>query len=481
MVGKKRISKELIIVAAIIIAAIFVRFYEIDKLLPFTFDQAEYYFYVKQIVGGKPILIGPRTGIEGFYLGPAYFYVLVPFYLAFGGHPIGGAVLDGIFGVLAVLGIYFLAKEMFGKRVGILALLISCFSPLLVSYSRYSWNPHPLVLLSVFFYHSLWKVLKGEERYFILAFFWFSLGLQMEVASAIFYLPTALIIFVLMKYKIKRIKYVLLGFLVMMVSFLPQIIFNLRHDFITIKAVFRFIGEKGQGSFFVLERFKEYGQVIEGVLVSGGMYLSLFIFLGGIIYLFREGSKKRAEVVIILSWLTVNFLLLFLFKDKAWDHHYISLFAGIIIGAGFFISKSMEDKKTKGLGIILVGMIVFSGVSSRFIGSDRERDFVVFEDQLKAIDYIYKDADGEDFNVYIYVPSVYDHPYQYIFSWYGEDKYGYLPRVEEEKELVYFIVEPDIQLPDRQLQWKLSHRVEGEEVANKEFGGGLVVEKRRRK
>ena len=51
----------------------------------------------------------------------------------------------------------------------------------------------------------------------------------------------------------------------------------------------------------------------------------------------------------------------------------------------------------------------------------------LFKNEIAAIDYVYKFAKGENFKAYAYLPSVYDYPYQYLFWWYGQRKYGYLP------------------------------------------------------
>ncbi len=50
-----------------------------------------------------------------------------------------------------------------------------------------------------------------------------------------------------------------------------------------------------------------------------------------------------------------------------------------------------------------------------------------YKNEIAAIDFVYKYADGKNFKVYTYLPSVYDYPYQYLFWWYGQKKYGYIP------------------------------------------------------
>jgi hypothetical protein len=45
----------------------------------------------------------------------------------------------------------------------------------------------------------------------------------------------------------------------------------------------------------------------------------------------------------------------------------------------------------------------------------------------KAVDKIYQLAQGKPFKVYIYNQTIYDYPFQYFFSYYGNKKYLYIP------------------------------------------------------
>ena len=90
--------------------------------------------------------------------------------------------------------------------------------------------------------------------------------------------------------------------------------------------------------------------------------------------------------------------------------------------------------------------------------------FYMLKNELLAIDFVYTFAKGENFKVYSYLPSVYDYPYLYLFWWYGQKKYGYIPgeyryspnkpqyisnqdkfegRKDNISDLVFLIKEPD--------------------------------------
>jgi hypothetical protein len=98
--------------------------------------------------------------------------------------------------------------------------------------------------------------------------------------------------------------------------------------------------------------------------------------------------------------------------------------------------------------------------------------------QINIIDWIYRKAENNSFQVYSYLPSVYDHAYQHVFWWYGTMTYGYQPAkityadnvppyVKSANKLwtkiynapnnaspvIFLIIEPDQENPQRQSDW----------------------------
>jgi hypothetical protein len=65
---------------------------------------------------------------------------------------------------------------------------------------------------------------------------------------------------------------------------------------------------------------------------------------------------------------------------------------------------------------------------------------------------MYQDAKGRDFNVDVYVPPVIPYAYDYLFKWYGFQKYGFLPK-EDHVELLYTLSEKDGAHPERLEKW----------------------------
>jgi hypothetical protein len=51
----------------------------------------------------------------------------------------------------------------------------------------------------------------------------------------------------------------------------------------------------------------------------------------------------------------------------------------------------------------------------------------IVKNELAVVDYTYTETGGKNFKTYVYLPSVIDYPYQYLFWWRGLGQYGYLP------------------------------------------------------
>jgi hypothetical protein len=63
-----------------------------------------------------------------------------------------------------------------------------------------------------------------------------------------------------------------------------------------------------------------------------------------------------------------------------------------------------------------------------------------------VIDYIYADAKGQPFSVFVFSPPVYTWPYDYLLKTYAKEKFGYMPG-SEKKGLAYLIIEQDYSKP----------------------------------
>src|SRR3989304_8414777 len=89
-----------IIILAIFLLFVFLRFFELEDRLQFTWDQIQNAWVMKDILDDEkwPLLGMPAKLNAGFSIGPAYYYLLLPFYKIFDLDPIASGVFAGVAG-----------------------------------------------------------------------------------------------------------------------------------------------------------------------------------------------------------------------------------------------------------------------------------------------------------------------------------------------------------------------------------------------
>jgi 4-amino-4-deoxy-L-arabinose transferase-like glycosyltransferase len=161
---KSFFKKENLGIISILLVAAFYRLYKIADYMTFLGDEGRDVLVAYNILHGKLTLLGPTSSVGGFFLGPIYYYFMAPFLLLFNFDPVGPAVGVAIIGVLTVLLLFFVCKYFFNTRIALVASLLYAVSPLVVAYSRSSWNPNPLPFFSLLTLFALFFAVKNNSK-----------------------------------------------------------------------------------------------------------------------------------------------------------------------------------------------------------------------------------------------------------------------------------------------------------------------------
>ena len=97
--------------------------------------------------------------------------------------------------------------------------------------------------------------------------------------------------------------------------------------------------------------------------------------------------------------------------------------------------------------------------------------------KIDAIDFIYKDAKGKKFSLFIFSPPIYTYPYDYILWWHAKNKYGYMPD-NIKTGTFYTLIEKDNDQPWRHKGWLETVIKDGTVLWEKELLSGFIVQKR---
>ncbi len=413
----------------------------------FTADQGYDAVHAREFFErGQLLLRGPETGIPGVFALPGWFYFISIGYWLFGGHPFGALFMV----ILLRLAVAALLMWQIAKKVSLkLALLIGLslqFFWFFYDASRWAFNPFPLVILTIWLVILLTVFLEsGRKRYFLFGLLPILLAFSTEIAGAgaflLFYILFGF--WAVARSRLSRKVYslsiglslvVLMPVLVRMFSvfFQSQVFYQGSSDSLGVFSGVNFAG-----------MFQKFLHIIQNSIVPQSLSISIILFVFVFGYFAKERSKnsfKKYFVFLSLSLFAVSYL--WFSANKGWrDWHTIGL--PTLLFTSFLLSLSALPKRITVFIFLIVFVSQFRVFSERYIqyavpGDDPS----ILTNEIKAVDWIYQKAASEGFNVYTYMPSVTDYPYQYLFWWYGRRQYGYVPceYANEPRALKYLYV-----------------------------------------
>ncbi|MBI5620968.1 glycosyltransferase family 39 protein [Candidatus Gottesmanbacteria bacterium] len=231
-----------LLMIVILLLAAYLRLYNISGYMTFLGDEGRDALVVKQmIVDHKWTLLGPTASVGGFFLGPVYYYFMLPFLWAWRLDPTGPAVMVALFGIATVYLVYRAGREMYGAWVGLASSALYALSPVVIAYSRSSWNPNIVPFFSLMTIYLLWKFAQdGKRRYVIGAGVCMGIGLQLHYLF-LFLFPVAIVWILMYAGVRKRIKSIVFGLTGFLAGYAPFLLFELRHGFPNTQSIVQFV------------------------------------------------------------------------------------------------------------------------------------------------------------------------------------------------------------------------------------------------
>lgn len=391
----------------------------------------------EMVVLQKLRLIGPTSGIEGFFTGPLWYYIsAIPFLLS-GGDPYASILMQIFFWAV---GAYFLLQII--KRWGIWVMGaiggVWVASNLVILNSQHSLSPNPIILLMPLFIYLFERYLNQEEKWVGIAC-WIFAGLvfQLEMAFGIF-MPLIIIAGSIWVKRKGVIKDVMCGLAIFSIALLPQAFFDLRHQFLMSNSLLHYFSQslsKGGGLDIgakVTSVFGLYSDIYSGLmmnhktLIFGSFAVLSFAFFS----LVKKRELLKDKAIFVSSLIIFIPLLGYLILPIKAMHWHAQAGAG-----AFLILLANSLGRLGKLGVVGVSLVIMIysvvNLQTSYLGNlvnlNKHTNPSILRNELLAIDYVYQKAQGKDFKVYVYMPSIIDYPYQYLFWWYGLNKYGYLP------------------------------------------------------
>lgn len=218
----------------ILVFAFGLRCYRLPEMAYFDFDQEYASNFAYSVLREFPIqMIGQGLSIQGLFMGPLYFYYLVPFFALFNLHPIGGAVGSAILGLVIITAYYYYGNKLFGKSAGLIAAFLRAFLffKLEADWSMVpSYSSELLVLVTWYCFYQYWQ---GNTKHLPLLGLVFGLYTSFHPILFPFYL-VFLILLIIRRVR-PNLRVLLLSIGAFIVPITPLLLFEYFHEFLEVK------------------------------------------------------------------------------------------------------------------------------------------------------------------------------------------------------------------------------------------------------
>ncbi len=235
-------------------------------------------------VDKKLTLVGPIDSTHTKVFGSLTYYMLMPFTVLGNFNPVSPIYGTAFFGVITVIILLLLTKQINNRLILPIALLLIAWFPLLQA-SRWAWNPH---LMPFWISLGIWLYFKNKTWSFLLSGICFGLAFHLHYISLVATVPFIILVAAsqLRKKDFKKATTIVGGYIL---TVLPFLIFDLRHPpglFFT-----HYLHSNETSAYYsqnLIEVLAKISQAISGslltifqnriiALIGGGAILALFV------------------------------------------------------------------------------------------------------------------------------------------------------------------------------------------------------------
>lgn len=391
-------KKSSLILITIILISIFFRSYQIVERYGYAHDAELFSWIVKDIVVNQhPRLIGQLTSAPGIFIGPLFYYSLVPFFMLFNMDPIGALIPVTIVGVLTTFSYFFVFTKLFNKSTGLIAAFFHATLLQWVTFDRLIVPSTPTNLWVVWYFFTIVQISRGNIQ--VLPILGILLGLIWHIHIALLPTLVAIPVAFFISRKLPKIRDLLTFFVCLLIPSLPLILFEVRHNFSqTLSLISNFTtGHGGATGFpkliYILQMIEKN---INNLFISPQslpeslkpIFVLSFIFAG--LFLFKKKIVSRKDYLPILS-MVLGVILFFTLTSSLVSEYYIySLEIVFVAILSLLLSYFLQKSKVWKI-IVLVFLIFFLGRNIYFFTNAYTYKKGYLE-RKNVVEFITKDA-----------------------------------------------------------------------------------------
>lgn len=430
-----------------VLVGILLRLWKLPQLFHFTYDEEIIAFVGKRMfVNGHIPLIGGVTPMH-IHLAPYFYWMSGIFLFLYRLNPLGWGVVAALFSGLTGTILSETVRKIYGRKVALTAALFYYLSFFQNYFDRHYWGLFFDGFLSILTFWSLFKIRKGSDKYLYLLAVVLAFGFHTDPSTLVL-MVFSLITIVVYKPPI-RLKKLLLALIIFSISFLPLIIFDVRHNFSNIRGLSQYAVEINQGrkgaltvstkdvlfyiprtlarTFYVFgdtDLAKQYSYCpIYATEKFNAVpdYISLIIwFLIGI-FLFvkpRNQDEKTGNELVRILFLSVMLGVLIyglVFHGDLFDHYLATLTPIFYLIVAFLINR-LFLKKTIWLMAVICLFIILN--ISLLIKSKHSFGYA---DKIRAVNWSIAVLGNNDFSLDIIGDCFKYNGYRYLFYFRGHE------------------------------------------------------------
>jgi len=457
---------EVILLLVVVMIGGFLRFYNVGDYMFFGTDEGNHAFMVRSIArDGDVQLLGPSIapGDKAFSLGPFYYYLLVPAYWLTGNDPAAGAFMVALFSFLSVGLMYYIMRIWYGPAAALSSTFLYSVSWLMVYYGRWIWNPNFMsffILALIICLHYVIKARDGNKQWWLYGAAFFTATATQLHGTALFILPIFLLLFFLyFRPKIRWWQY-LIALTIILITYLPWLIYDLRNDFENIRGVFSLVtGGDSEAlgwvgvikltfnkfyDFYHLSLMQSKIDIVFLITFASAVAVAIYNLIN-----FLKKKTKDISAIVILLWLFVPFVVFFFYRDYTPPHYFCVVFPLSFMLVGGLIHFLSRIKWLRIIALVLpllLGSVaLFHSVtllSDLHLDGTRSSTYeVTLGEMRQVVDYIIEQEADKRLD-FISVPAnLLGRGYDYLLD---QESFTIVSTDEEFKYLAVYGNDPDI-------------------------------------
>lgn len=418
-------------------------------------DIARDFLILDEILQKKIVLVGPRSyAAPGLFHGPLWSYLNFPAFYIGNGNPVAvgwfWVILNGFF----LVSCFYIGRKLLNPTAAYLFTFL--VSVRMIGFTKSFFNPTGAMILIPIFMYLLVKYNQSQKiKYLMLHVLTGGLIVQLQVAVGIPFLMLSLTYVLFSTIKRSKNYNHLFAYLLISLTLVSYLVFDLRHDFLMTKAVVSYLSaNSGVNSQTLTLTFMDRAQVMmsDGLALfpEPNTNLNYILFILMIVSVLSAYIQKTKYPFLIFWYFYLGFFALsFVQKTDLSPDYYLPLLPVAFLA--FFSLSTFINKKI--FYILTIAIVVLNlnfeigKLSESLNNIGKDQTSWQFHNQIAKS--LFKSAESGEFGVFVYSPEglAYRSKYPLVYQQRLQSDKKMVIQRKREKTYVLFAGPPEKPIP----------------------------------